>query len=299
MDTTKAVRARPDTNRSSGETSVRPFLVLARVSNLPTVWSNCLAAWLLAGGRSWSRFILVGLGATLLYTGGMFLNDAFDQDFDRRYRPERPIVSGLVSPKTVWALSLAWLGIGWAIFLWLGTASAAMAFLLVAAIVLYDWMHKRTVLSPVLMACCRFLLYLLAGVAAGGGRDTALLWCAGALAAYIVGLSYLARGESTGLRFCRWTLVLLFVPAVVALFLPTSIRTLTFVTVAAVQVGWTLWCLWKEKSGMLLALPRGVAGLLAGIAFVDWLAVAGYGSAGAFLLLFGAALTLQRVAPAT
>jgi 4-hydroxybenzoate polyprenyltransferase len=229
----------------------------------------------------------------------MFLNDAFDQDFDRRYRPERPIVSGLVRPYTVWMLSFAWLGIGWAIFLWLGTASAVIAILLVAAIVLYDWIHKRTVLSPLLMACCRFLLYLLAGVGASGVRDSVLLWCAGALGAYIVGLSYLARGESTGLRFWSWTIVLLFVPAIVALFLRTNIPASTLLTVVAVQVGWTLWCLWKGKPGILSALPQGVAGLLAGIALVDWLAAAGCGWAGAFLLLFGAALILQKVAPAT
>jgi 4-hydroxybenzoate polyprenyltransferase len=229
----------------------------------------------------------------------MFLNDAFDQDFDRRYRPERPIISGLVSSKTVWTLSFSWLGIGWAIFLWLGTTSAAIAFLLVAAIVLYDWVHKKTVLSPILMACCRFLLYLQAGVAAKGVRASALLWCAGALAAYIVGLSYLARGESTGLRFSRWTLVLLFVPAIAALFLRKDIPTLTFATVVGVQVGWTLWCLWKHKPGMLSALPQGVAGLLAGIALVDWLAVPGYGWGDTFLLLFAAALILQRLAPAT
>ena len=70
---------------------MRTLLVLARISNVPTVWSNCFAASLLAGGTSGSRLALLCLGATLLYTGGMFLNDAVDQVFDRQYRPERPI----------------------------------------------------------------------------------------------------------------------------------------------------------------------------------------------------------------
>ena len=32
---------------------LRTLLVLGRVSNLPTVWSNCFAGWLLAGGGLW------------------------------------------------------------------------------------------------------------------------------------------------------------------------------------------------------------------------------------------------------
>jgi len=278
---------------------MRALLVLARVSNLPTVWSNCLAAWLLAGGNSWSRFGLVCLGATLLYTGGMFLNDAVDQDFDRRHRPERPVVSGLISSRAVWTLSLTWLAVGWVIFFLLGSASATVASLLVATIVLYDWVHKRTAFSPVLMACCRFLLYLLAAVAANNARDSALLWRAGALGAYIIGLSFLARGESTGVRFWRWTIVLLFIPALVAQLRPMSVSRVTLESVTAVQIGWTLWSLLKMKPRLLSAIPQGVAGLLAGIALVDWLAAAGYGYAAVFLFLFGAALLLQRIAPAT
>src|SRR4051794_33630035 len=75
---------------------VHAWLVLGRISNLPTVGSNCLAAWLLGGGGSWGKLAAVGAGAALLYTAGMFLNDAFDVEFDRRHRPERPIVSGVV-----------------------------------------------------------------------------------------------------------------------------------------------------------------------------------------------------------
>ena len=75
---------------------LRTLLVLGRVSNLPTVWSNCLAAWLLGGGGATKDFLFIQLGASLLYLGGMFLNDAFDAEFDRQHRPERPIPSGLI-----------------------------------------------------------------------------------------------------------------------------------------------------------------------------------------------------------
>ena len=278
---------------------MRTLLVLARVSNLPTVWSNCLAAWLLAGGGAWSRFALVCLGASLLYTGGMFLNDAVDQEFDRQYRPERPIVSGAIPASRVWVLAIAWLGMGWLLFAVLGHRPAIVAALLIGIIILYDWAHKQTVLAPLLMAACRFLLYLLAALTAANAFDSALLWRASVLFAYIVGLSYLARGESTGAQFWRWTIALLFVPALVAHIAPLGAPKLMVGLVTAVQVGWTLWALSGKKPKLLSMIPQGVAALLAGIVLVDWLAVAGYGPASAFLLLFGLALLTQRLAPAT
>ena len=83
--------------RQSGpkQRSLRALLVLSRVSHLPTVWSNCLAGWWLGGGGNFAKLPLLFLGVSALYTGGMFLNDAFDADFDRQrrnnvqYRPVR------------------------------------------------------------------------------------------------------------------------------------------------------------------------------------------------------------------
>src|SRR5689334_25098030 len=72
---------------------LRSLLLLGRVSNLPTVWSNCLAGWMLSEGGSWGRFALLGFAATCLYVGGMYLNDAFDSQVDRQHRPERPVRS--------------------------------------------------------------------------------------------------------------------------------------------------------------------------------------------------------------
>src|ERR1035441_4725165 len=105
----------------------RAFVILGRVSNLPTVWSNCLAAWLLAGGGPWLRFAILCLGSTLLYTGGVFLNDAFDVDFDGKYRPERPIPSGQISDRMVWILGCGFLGLGCLLLMSLGVAPAILA----------------------------------------------------------------------------------------------------------------------------------------------------------------------------
>ena len=67
----------------------RTLLILGRASNLPTVWSNCLAGWLLGGGGAAADLLLLSVAATFLYTGGMYLNDAFDAEFDRQHRPDQ------------------------------------------------------------------------------------------------------------------------------------------------------------------------------------------------------------------
>jgi len=82
------------------------FLRLGRVSNLPTVWTNVMAAAVLARVPVASMGVVaVALACSLFYVGGMFLNDAFDHEFDARVRPERPIPSGLVSAGVVFAVS--------------------------------------------------------------------------------------------------------------------------------------------------------------------------------------------------
>ena len=94
---------------------LRALLALSRVSNLPTVWSNCLAGWWLGGHGNFGNCRCCFLGVSALYTGGMFLNDAFDADFDRQRRAERPIPSGAISLPAVWRWGLGWLGAGHAV----------------------------------------------------------------------------------------------------------------------------------------------------------------------------------------
>ena len=98
------------------------ILILGRVSNLPTIWTNCLAAWvvnryassdlLVLGVYSeatlppWQTLGWLLLGASLLYLAGCTLNDAFDQKFDERHNPHRPIPSESNSNQTI--RSLLW-----------------------------------------------------------------------------------------------------------------------------------------------------------------------------------------------
>src|SRR5438105_1354455 len=90
-------------------------LRLGRVSNLPTVTTNVLAAVALADlPASPAHLVLLCLAMSLMYVGGMWLNDAYDRDIDRRERPERPIPSGQADAAAVfaWGYALLVAGIG-------------------------------------------------------------------------------------------------------------------------------------------------------------------------------------------
>ena len=83
--------------------SLTPYLLLGRVSNLPTVWTNTLAGATLAGAAvTPGRLVLLAAAFSLLYTGGMYLNDAFDREVDARERPERPISDHLEVETYTW-----------------------------------------------------------------------------------------------------------------------------------------------------------------------------------------------------
>ena len=61
----------------------RALLDLGRVSNLPSVVTNVLAAWVLTGAGFGYDVVVVAIGAILLYLAGTTLNDAVDAKFDR------------------------------------------------------------------------------------------------------------------------------------------------------------------------------------------------------------------------
>src|SRR5207244_1867222 len=101
------------------------------------------------------------------------------------------------------------------------------------------------------------------------------IWTGFALAAYIIGLSYLARRESTGGTLDFWPTCLLGAPILLALLANAENYRLPAYLLSAILGLWIARCL---RHVFLAPDPnpgRSVAGLLAGIVLVDWLAVAG------------------------
>ena len=139
----------------------RAWLQMARVSNTPTTVSNTVAGAVLVSTTAPAGTVaVVAVAIALFYTAGMILNDVFDEEIDRRERPERPLPSGVVSRQAA-LLAVVVLFVAGELLLALEGWRPVVAGLgLIGLIVLYDAWHKGNALSPLLMAACRLMVYV-------------------------------------------------------------------------------------------------------------------------------------------
>jgi len=229
------------------------------------------------------------------------LNDAFDAQFDQQHRPERPIPSGAIRAQSVWRWGFTWLLLGLLELSLLGESTAVLAVMLAVSILVYDAIHKIFAFSPILMAGCRFFLVILAASAAEDGVVGLSIWSALVLAAYVVGLSFLARRESTHVVVQPWPSFFLAAPVVLALVINRGEFARRGLLLSVILGIWALASLrhifWAAQPN----IGRTVSGLLAGIVLVDLLAVGGGTLALrlVFASLFVLALLFQRFIPAT
>jgi 4-hydroxybenzoate polyprenyltransferase len=276
--------------------TLRTAFRLGRVSNLPTVWSNTLAGAVLAGaGGFGTQFAVMLLAFSLFYTGGMFLNDAFDARFDAAQRPERPIPSGEVSRRAVFAWGYGMMAAGIALLAWIGVAPALAGLTLAVAIIFYDWHHKQNLFGPVVMGVCRVLIYVGAGLCITLALPdalwigAALMWC------YLIGLTYVAKQENLGRVENLWPLAFLAAPVAYGAWLALGQPALW--PFWLLFSGWMLVALWFLRRRAKGDIPRAVVSLIAGISLLDALLIAGTGSlalAGFALAAFGVTLFFQR-----
>jgi len=280
---------------------LRTLLIMGRVSNLPTLWSNSLAGWWLGGGGNWGKLPLLLFGISALYTGGMFLNDAFDVEFDRQHRPTRPVPSGAISLAATWRWSFALLGLGALSLAVLGKTTGVLTLVLLACIIIYDATNKVLATSPWLMGLCRFWVFVIAASTGAWGVSGSPIWCGAALAFYVAGLSSVARRGNLRMPVPYWPLLPLAVPVVLALLMNAGDARKDALLLSLVLVLWVARCSRSIFQPGEANVGRTVSGLLAGIVLVDWLAVAPLishsVSAVVFLPLFGAVFLLQRYVP--
>ena len=278
---------------------MRTFLALSRAAALPTVWSNCLAGWWLSGGGPLGRLPVLFAGATFLYLGGAFLNDALDAKYDRQFRRARPIPSGAVSLASVLRWALVWLAFGEVWLFALSKVAGALGLAIVLCAVVYNSTHRLVTFSPVFLGLCRLLLYMTAGTAAARGLGGWSIWCGLALALYMIGARRLPRPENTLGWLDYWPVLLLAAPLALALLMDADGYRLGAVELSAVLGLWVLYCLRRAFWPIERDFARAAAGLTAGIVLVDWLAVVDVprGLSLVFLGLFGAALFLEPIAP--
>jgi 4-hydroxybenzoate polyprenyltransferase len=259
---------------------LRTLLELARVSNLPTVWSNVLAGAVLAGRIDMGPVVAAGLAGSLLYSGGMFLNDAFDAEIDARERPERPIPSGRIAKRTVLVLGLGMLGLALAVLGAFAAASeagvelVATGLAVAGGVLVYDRFHKGIAWSPLVMGFCRAGLYVLGAFAIGASAGKNVLLPAASLLLYVVGLTHVARFENASVVGRVWPVLAVFAPALLVLVTSdfaraSSTHTATLAGVLVLHLAWTLRALAVALRGGKGAIPRAVVALIAGISLVD------------------------------
>jgi 4-hydroxybenzoate polyprenyltransferase len=276
------------------------WMGLARGANMPTVWTNVLAAWAINAGTGpslrwmpeWTEmdffnFIVLGwllIGSTLIYAGGCFLNDACDHKFDRQHRPERPIPSGDLTLSLVWFLGIGQMALGaWSLIAGAG-CSWEWTLGLFFCILAYDWIHKKTAWGILLMGGCRSLLWITAGTAASGMSPAPLLYVwAIAVGAYVVGISWYARTESkasadkkaTDTLFVRIPILLLFIVPLISLAYLVlwnnldPVRVFLVNLVGLLAAGIAFFAILQMREDKEGSVGKGVSKLLAGICVVD------------------------------
>lgn len=258
------------------KSNLKHWLVLTRCSNLPTVWSNVISGWLLGlatiincptlvlpAALSATLFILL-LGVSLLYVGGMILNDVFDYDWDCANRPERPLPSGFIS-----RTKAKWIGY---ITLFLGSVISIFSagrfinptlFLIIALLVIfilwYDLAHKGNPLAPVIMGGCRTMLPIVGfTVATTDGiypTPNTLYIYALVLGIYTYALTWVAKYEAVPHRNSRWIERLLFL-----IPLPLIVYgSLTYWSLGAV-IAYTIWI---SFSNYRHPVPAGISARVA------------------------------------
>ena len=275
------------------------ILKLGRVSNLPTVWTNAMAGAVLSGHPSPDVILIAGLALSLFYIGGMWLNDAFDAEIDARERANRPIPMGEIAVGTVFAVGFALLGAGVLLAFALGAMAGLAGLALAVAVILYDWLHKRTVLSPVIMGATRFFCYVLPAAAVGAIGGPVVLGALGLLA-YIVGLTYAAKQEAYDRLDRAWPLAVLAVPLLYSFLqaIPGMLALVIWAGLLAVVLAALRLLLRRAKGDV----PKAVVTMIAGISLYDAVLIAGAGQPVLALLAaagFALTLVLQRIVSGT
>lgn len=150
------------------------YAVLARISNLPTTISNVLVGSAIGANASHlpiQAIIVIAMAVSLFYLAGMALNDLVDVKIDAIERPNRPIPAGKISFRNALLFIVFAFTSGFLLLLAFLPHSIWIAVMLIAAIVSYDFFHKKWAASVFIMGACRGLVYLLAVVAIAGVNE--------------------------------------------------------------------------------------------------------------------------------
>jgi len=229
-----------------------------------------------AAAFPWGVAGVVALAASLLYVGGMILNDVVDARIDTEERSTRPIPSGRVSRRAAGGVAVVLFVAGAAIPAFFGVAPFVAAVVLVGSIVAYDLWHKRWAGVVIFMGACRGLAPAFGAVAvlAGAGAD-AFIAALGywpmplSLAVYTVLLTVVARHEaSPRAQSGGWSVVALpFVTLPVGIVVPPE----SWVWPIPLGLGLIAWLVVASRAlaASPPCVPVAVGAMIAGMSIVD------------------------------
>lgn len=261
------------------------FLRLGRVSNLPTVCSNVLAGAILSGASpSLNSVALLCLTFSAFYIGGMFLNDAFDAEYDQEHRPERPIPRGEIERAVVYTMGGALLVLGIMLVMGHGilfentvrTEPALYALALAVCIIWYNADHQQNFMAPVLMGLNRVYVYATTAFILTPEPDQLLWYGCGAILSYLIGLTFLAQQEDLTRIHRLWPALFLIAPlgypvaAVSAHDLEPSWGIVW--GLSACLAAWIIWSISLMRREKNPQVKRGIVSLIAGISLLDGIA---------------------------
>ncbi|MGC1932866.1 MAG: UbiA family prenyltransferase [Candidatus Nitrosopolaris sp.] len=139
---------------------MRQYLLLIRLPNAFTAPSNILTGYFAVVLPSYANvpnLSILMLSSALLYISGIVFNDYFDIEIDRKERPFRPLVAGIITKKKALAIAVAAMVTANFLAFTVSIASLIVAIILSATIIGYDYRLKQTMAGPVTMGSARFL----------------------------------------------------------------------------------------------------------------------------------------------
>lgn len=279
---------------------LRAWLDLVRISNAPTCVSNVLVGWTIGGGTDtlWP-LIFITIVVVAIYVAGMILNDVFDADWDRQYRADRPIVSGMIRRGTAGVFGVVLLLLATTSTLFLGPAVLTATCVLAGFVLVYDASHRFWPTAVIGMSMCRAMVYLVAALVAADAPSAFLLtWSMIAIGIWTAGITLIARRESTG-NPLRWPVLLLPLAFMSAAAVGVENWPLASITglLLILQILWIITCLIRP-SGIVPAVLGSIAGLSLLDAFILGLLGAPLASTIA-VLCFATVTIVHRPLPGT
>ncbi|MDH3900465.1 MAG: UbiA family prenyltransferase [Gammaproteobacteria bacterium] len=173
------------------------YLRLTRAPGAFTVISNITAAHVVAvsAAPQWVPLLLTIMVSLGLYHSGMVINDIVDIETDRQERPERPLVSGIITIASARRFAALLMIGAIALSVMIGPAPLIISLVLAGLILFYNLVAKQGPLGPLVMAACRYTNWMLGLSVVTLSPDLALI--ALPLPAYVYGLTLLSRQETS------------------------------------------------------------------------------------------------------